>query len=53
MSDANKERMKEAVLASMGMKPIPAESSLDSPSPSKKPWIFVIDVPVLSASIPT
>jgi hypothetical protein len=53
MSDANKECMKEAVLASMGIKPIPAKSSLDSPSPSKKPLIFVIDVLVLSASTPT
>jgi hypothetical protein len=53
MSDANKERLKEAVLASMGIKPIPAKSSLDSPSPSKKPLVFIIDVPVLSASTPT
>jgi hypothetical protein len=53
MSDANKERMKEAVLASMGIKPSPAKSSLDSPSPSKKPLIFVINVPVLSSSTPS
>ncbi len=53
MSDANKECVQEVVLASMGIKPIPAESSLDSPSPSKKPLIFIIDVPLLSASTPT
>jgi hypothetical protein len=53
MSDVNTERVKEAVLASMGIKPIPAKSSLDSPSPSKKPLISIIDVPVLSASTPT
>jgi hypothetical protein len=53
MSDANKERVKEAVLASMGIKPSLAKSSLDSPSPSKKPLIFVIDVLVLSSSTPS
>jgi hypothetical protein len=53
ISNANKERVKEAVLASMGIKPSPAKSSSDSPPPSKKPLIFVIDVPVLSLSSPS
>ncbi len=51
MSPANKERVKEAVLASMGIKS-PAETpdkpSSDSAYTSKKPLIFMIDVPVQS-----
>jgi hypothetical protein len=57
MSAANKEHVKEAVLASMGIKTTadksPDKSSLDSPSTSKKPLIFIIDVPVLSAPSPS
>ncbi len=57
MSAANKERVKEAVLASMGIKTTadksPDKSSLDSPSTSKKPLIFIIDVSVLSAPSPS
>ncbi len=51
ISPANKERVKEAVLASMGIKPpakTPDKPSSDSASTSKKPLIFMIDVPVLS-----
>jgi hypothetical protein len=51
MSPANKEHVKESVLASMGINP-PAETpdkpSSDPASTSKKPLIFMIDVPVLS-----
>ncbi len=57
MSTANKERIKEAVLASMGIKTTadksPDKSSLDSPSSSKKPLIFIINVPVLSVPSPS
>jgi hypothetical protein len=54
MSDANKERVKEAVLASMGIRTNPDNPSTGSPSlPSKKPLIFVINVPVLSLSTPS
>jgi hypothetical protein len=56
MSAANKERVKGAVLASMGINTTadksPDKSSLDSPSTSKKPLIF-INVPVLSAPSPS
>ncbi len=57
MSAANKERVKEAVLVSMGIKTIanksPDKSSLDSPSPYKKMLIFIINVPVLSVPSPS
>ncbi len=57
MSVVNKECVKEAVLASMGIKTTanksPDKSSLDSPSTSKKPLIFIINVPVLSAPSPS
>ncbi len=57
MSAANKERVKEAVLASMGIKTTadksPDKSSSDSPSTSKKQLIFIINVPVLSAPSPS
>ncbi len=53
MSNANKERVKEPVLASMGIKPSPAKSSSDSPPPSKMPLIFIINVLVLSSSGPS
>ncbi len=57
MSAANKERVKEAALASMGIKTTadksPDKSSLDSPSTFKKPLIFIINVPVLSAPSPS
>jgi hypothetical protein len=54
MSDANKERVKEAVLASMGIRTNPDNPSMGLPSsPSKKPLIFVINVPVLSSSTPS
>jgi hypothetical protein len=57
MSPTNKERVKEAVLANMGIKP-KAEKPPDKPAPSsapnsKKPLIFMIDVPVLSAASPS
>ncbi len=56
MSPANKKRVKEAVLASMGIKPAPApdKPSSDSDStPKKKPLIFIIGVLVLSAPSPS
>ncbi len=57
MSTANKECVKEAVFASMGIKTTadksPAKSALDSPTTSKKPLIFIIDGPVLSAPSPS
>ncbi len=56
MSPANKERVKEAMLASMGIKPAPApdKPSSDSDStPKKKPLIFIINVPVLSVPSPS
>jgi hypothetical protein len=50
MSNANKECMKEAVFASMGIRTNCNKPSTGLPSlPSKKPLIFVIDVPVLSS----
>ncbi len=57
MSPTNKERVKEAVLASMGIKP-EAEKPPNKPAPSsapnsKKPLIFMIDVPVLSTVSPS
>jgi hypothetical protein len=51
MSPANKERVKVAVLASMGIKPpteTPNKHSSDSASTSKKLLIFMTNVPVLS-----
>jgi hypothetical protein len=54
MSNANKECVKEAVLASMGIRTNPDNPSMGSPSlPSKKPLIFVINVPVLSSLTPS
>jgi hypothetical protein len=57
MSAANKERVKEAVLVSMGIKTTanksPDKSSSDSPSTSKKLLIFIINVPALSAPSPS
>jgi hypothetical protein len=53
MSNANKERIQEAVLASMGIKISPTKSFLDSPPPSKKPLIFIIDVLGLLLSSPS
>jgi hypothetical protein len=56
MSPANKERVKEAVLASMGIKLAPAPdkpSSGSDSTPKKKPLIFIIDVLVLSAPSPS
>ncbi len=54
MSNANKERVKEAVLASMGIRTNPDNPSTGLPSsPSKKPLIFIINIPVLSLSTPS
>ncbi len=54
MSNANKERVKEAVLASMGIRTNPNNPSTGLPSlPSKKSLIFVINVPVLSLLTPS
>jgi hypothetical protein len=52
MSNANKECVKEAVLASMGIRPNPNanKSSRDSP---RKPIIYVVDVLVLFLSSPS
>jgi hypothetical protein len=49
MSKANKDRVKEAVLASMGIKPDP-NTNKSSGDSSRKPIIYVIDVTVLSSS---
>ena len=51
MSDANKARVKEAVLASMGIKSNPdSKPAGDSP---RKPIIYVVNVSVLSSSSPS
>ncbi len=52
MSDANNDRIKEAVLASMGIQTNPDDTKSSGTSP-KKPTIYIVDISVLSSSSPT